>query len=132
MNQQTISVIVTFASGGAMGTIIALFAAGRREKRHAIREFRRKLGTLRSEFERQPANHLFELYHNFVPKVQGDIAALRSDMCCGYQAIRKAGNAFAGIPRHEIEKPVAGGLGTEFETGRKRILEAIDALEKAI
>jgi len=103
-----------------------------RERRQMIREFRRLLGNWRSGFERQPAENIFELYNISVPKIRGSVSALKGDLCCGYQKLRRAADTLTGIPLQEIEKPVAGGFGVEFETGRKRILDAIDALEKAI
>lgn len=127
-----LGIAILTSSCGLAGVCLGHHLNLRREKRQAIREFRRKLGILRSGFERQPEDHLFELYHNSVPKIQGDVAAMKSDLRCGYPKLRGAADAFAGIKRHEIEKPVADGLGTEFETGRQRILEAIDALERAL
>jgi hypothetical protein len=132
---QTITVLASVLSGGAMGAIITWIVTDRRERRKNVREFRRKLGTIRSGFERIADVHIFELYDNTVSKLQGDVAALKEDFCCRshqYRVLRRAADAFASIPRSEIEKGVAGGLGTEFETGRKRILEAIDEIEKAL
>lgn len=105
----------------------------RREKRQSIRDFRRKLGVFRSKVERQPGEWLAELYNGIVPQIQGDVSALGGDFCCGYRALKKRTDAFSSIPRSEINKKVGdGGLGIEFETGRKRILEAIDAINEAL
>lgn len=103
-----------------------------KEKRQAIRDFRKKLGTLRSKVERQNEENIADLYHASVPDIQGDVAAIYRERFFRHR-LKLAAEAFSGIKRHEINKRAGeGGLGIEFETGRKRILEAIDALAEAL
>jgi hypothetical protein len=128
-----LKVFIGFFGGGTAGSLITWLATNRRERRQLIRDFRRKLGTVRSGFERQPAKDLFNLYHDTVPRLQGDVAALKGDLSRrSYRRLRGAADAFAGVARQEIQRPVADGLAIDFETGRQRLLQAIDEVEKAL
>jgi hypothetical protein len=118
-------------------TLVGGFVAHRlnlgRERRQALREFRMKLGELRSKFERQPDDGLVELHHKCVPVIQGHVAALKQDIVCGYGRLRTATDVFCGIQKNEIRKEVGPmALAVEYQTGRKTILEALDGIENAL